>query len=136
MGDLVTVGTTSPQLAANAQPENVTSGPKPQATKKPSGKSTVRREVYNVTAYSLGDSSTPTHGVTASGERVQEGRTIACPRELPFGTEIYIPYLDNTYVCTDRGGAITAGHLDVYFERLSDTRKFGRRWLEVEVRRK
>ncbi|KTS84490.1 hypothetical protein NS115_03715 [Paenibacillus jamilae] len=92
--------------------------------------------MYNVTAYSLGDGYTPSHGVTASGERVQQGRTIACPRKLPFGTEVYIPSLNHTYVCTDRGGAIKSGHLDVYFKSVSDAEKFGRQWIEVEVRQK
>ncbi|WP_167346963.1 3D domain-containing protein [Paenibacillus jamilae] len=117
---------------------------KPVAAKEPKKqkKATVhkkaksKREIYNVTAYSLGDGYTPSHGVTASGERVQQGRTIACPRKLPFGTEVYIPSLNHTYVCTDRGGAIKSGHLDVYFKSVSDAEKFGRQWIEVEVRQK
>ena len=44
-------------------------------------------------------------GVTASGIKVQEKRTIACPPEFPFGAKIKIEGM-GTYVCEDRGGAI------------------------------
>lgn len=44
-------------------------------------------------------------GVTASGVGVQEGRTIAAPSSIPFGTEVYIEGL-GSYVVEDRGGYI------------------------------
>ena len=44
----------------------------------------------------------------ANGERWQDywgkNNTIACPRELLFGTEIILD--GHSYVCRDRGGAI------------------------------
>ena len=44
----------------------------------------------------------------ANGERWQDywGKddTIACPRELPFGTQIMLD--ENIYTCRDRGGKI------------------------------
>lgn len=126
------------------EPEKQTEPKEPAAAKEPTKQKTVepkteapsKKEIYNVSAYSLGDSSTPTHGITASGERVQEGRTVACPRELPFGTEVYIPSLDHTYVCTDRGGAIKSGHLDIYFEDIDEALDFGRQHIEVEIKKK
>jgi len=94
---------------------------------------------FEVTAYTAGPESTgkapghPEYGITASGERVKPDYTIACPPTIPFGTRIYIPYFDNTYVCEDRGSAITAGKLDVYMPDLADARAFGRRDLDVIV---
>lgn len=112
-----------------------TNKPKIQKTdKKPQRQK--RRAVYEVTAYALGDGLTPTHGETASGERVKQGRTMACPKSLPFGTELYIPELDHTYTCTDRGGRITSGHLDIYFESIDRANEFGRQSLEVIIRKK
>ncbi|GIO17278.1 hypothetical protein J18TS1_03780 [Oceanobacillus oncorhynchi subsp. incaldanensis] len=94
---------------------------------------------FTVTAYTAGPESTgkepgdPAYGITASGEEVEEGRTIACPQSLPFGTKIHIPEQDETYVCEDRGSAITNGHLDIYKEDLDDALEFGVQELQAKV---
>lgn len=100
---------------------------------------TPQYELYEVTAYTLREQETnkgpdhPEYGITASGTKVKENHTIACPKSMPFGTKIYIPYFDHTFVCEDRGGAITEGKLDVYMPGLQDALEFGRRELEVLV---
>lgn len=94
---------------------------------------------FTVTAYTAGYESTnkhpgdPWYGITASGEIVQENHTIACPQALPFGTKIHIPQLDETYVCEDRGSAITNGRLDIYIEDLQEALEFGVQQLQVKV---
>ena len=94
---------------------------------------------FTVTAYTAGAESTgkepgdPAYGITASGAVVEEGNTIACPQSLPFGTKIHIPKLNETYVCEDRGSAITNGHLDIYKEDLEDALQFGVQQLQVKV---
>ncbi|WP_339226311.1 LysM peptidoglycan-binding domain-containing protein [Oceanobacillus sp. FSL K6-2867] len=94
---------------------------------------------FTVTAYTAGYESTekqpgdPAYGITASGAMVEEGNTIACPQALPFGTKIHIPELDETYVCQDRGSAITNGKLDIYIENLDDALEFGVQQLQVKV---
>lgn len=94
---------------------------------------------FIVTAYTAGVESTgkqpgdPGYGITTSGETVQEGRTMACPPALPFGTKIHIPEWDETYVCEDHGSAITNGHLDLYMEDLDDALEFGVQELQVNV---
>lgn len=96
-------------------------------------------ETFEITAYTAGIESTgktpdhPEYGITASGKTVEEGTTIACPPSMEFGTQIYIPYFDNTFTCHDRGSAIVEGHLDVYMEDLDDALEFGRRDLPVEI---
>lgn len=96
-------------------------------------------ETFNVSSYTSGYESTgkrprhPEYNVTASGEKVKENYTIACPKSMEFGTKIYIPYFDNTFTCTDRGGLITEGHLDVYMKKLKDAQDFGRQQLEVKI---
>lgn len=42
---------------------------------------------------------------TASGEYAREGVTIAMPKDIPFGSQVYIEGL-GTYVAQDRGGYI------------------------------
>ncbi|RDW15012.1 hypothetical protein CWR45_19370 [Oceanobacillus chungangensis] len=94
---------------------------------------------YTITAYTAGYESTgkhpgdPAYGITASGKVVQEGRTIACPQDLSFGTKIHIPKWNQTYVCEDRGSAITNGHLDIYMEDLNDALQFGVQQVHVKV---
>lgn len=94
---------------------------------------------FKVTAYTAGEESTDKepddedYGVTASGEKVKENHTVACPDPLPFGTKIHIPELDETYVCEDRGSAITNGRLDIYTEDLDDALDFGVQNLEAKV---
>lgn len=94
---------------------------------------------FRVTAYTAGEESTdkevgdPGYGMTASGAMVEEDRTIACPQSLDFGTSIYISELDETFVCEDRGSAITSGYLDIYMEDLDEALEFGVQDLDVRI---
>lgn len=60
----------------------------------------------------------------ANGEPWQKywgkDNTIACPKELPFGTEIILD--GHSYICRDRGSAITMLDENVYWiDILTDT---------------
>lgn len=94
--------------------------------------------IYEVTAYTSNAESTgkspgdPAYGITASGKPVVDGLTAACAPSLPFGTRVDIEGVGER-VCTDRGGAITEGKLDIYMTEVSDARAFGRRSLEVRI---
>jgi 3D (Asp-Asp-Asp) domain-containing protein len=93
---------------------------------------TERWLTFEVTAYTAGYESTgkspgdPAYGITASGEPVKAGVTIACPPSIAFGTRLDIEDV-GVRTCTDRGGAITEGRLDVYMPDLADAQAFGRR---------
>ena len=93
---------------------------------------------FEVTAYTAGYESTqkkpgdPYYGITASGEPVREGVTVACPPSMPFGTVIEIEGIGQR-VCQDRGGAITEGRLDVYFDDLKDALNFRRQTRNVRI---
>jgi 3D (Asp-Asp-Asp) domain-containing protein len=96
------------------------------------------RNTFEVTAYTAGYESTGKrpgdegYGITASGEHVRENYTIACPPSLPFGQRLEIEGVGER-VCTDRGGAIKEGRLDVYIAELEEARQFGRQWLNVRI---
>ena len=96
-------------------------------------------ETYEVTFYTEGFESTGTvlgdkdYGVTSSGEPVIEGRTIACPKSLAFGTAIYIKEMENVFYCTDRGSAITEGKLDIYTSDLEYAMEMGRHEMQVFI---
>ena len=92
------------------------------------------RRVMKITAYTKNDKGMNGKGITANGERVKEGVTIAADKSIPFGTEIYIPELGETYTVTDRGGAIHDNRLDMYMEKRKDAMEFGVQHLEVIIR--
>jgi 3D (Asp-Asp-Asp) domain-containing protein len=93
---------------------------------------------FEVTAYTSREESTGKHpgddgyGITASGEPVSEGITAACPPSLPFGQRIEIEGVGER-ICTDRGGAINEGRLDIYIAELKEARQFGRQRLDVRI---
>jgi 3D (Asp-Asp-Asp) domain-containing protein len=93
---------------------------------------------FEVTAYTAGPESTGKrpgdegYGITASGETVRENYTLACPPSLPFGQRLEIEGVGER-VCTDRGGAIKEGRLDVYIAEIEEARQFGRQWLNVRI---
>lgn len=78
--------------------------------------------VYRVYAYCL-------QGVTASGEYTQPG-TVAAPRNVPFGTIMYVPGYGYATV-RDRMGARHPYDLDIWFESCWDARQWGVRWTTV-----
>lgn len=60
---------------------------------------------------------------TASNNTAVQGRTIAAPPNVPFGTVLEI---DGTeYVVEDRGGLIKGRKIDVYFDSHRDADNFG-----------
>ncbi len=94
----------------------------------PEGKFTINASAYTAAADECGKSD----GITASGIRVKENRTLACPSQYSFGTKIKIEGY-GTYTCEDRGGAIKGNHFDIYMKTKSQAFAFGRRNLTAEV---
>lgn len=84
-----------------------------------------------LTAYSAGVASTgkskshPGYGITASGTRVQEGRTIAVdPKVIPIGWWVYIEGIGFRRA-EDTGSAVKGNKIDVYFESEDYAGRFG-----------
>lgn len=95
-------------------------------------------QTYEVTFYTAGYESTgkypnhPEYRITASGKEVKVNHTVACPKELPFGTRLYIEKFGER-VCEDRGGAIKGKRLDIYVESLDEAYRLGRQKLKVKI---
>jgi len=97
-------------------------------------------KVYSMvsTAYTAGPESTgkkpgsPGYGITASGMRVQPGVVSVDPRVIPLGTRLYVEGYGYS-IAADTGGAIKGNKIDVYFEKLSDAYRWGRRTVNVYV---
>ena len=94
----------------------------------PEGKFAINASAYTAAADECGNS----RGITASGVKVLENRTLACPPQFPFGAKVQIDGM-GTFVCEDRGGAIKGNHFDIYMQTKAQAFAFGRRTLMAEV---
>lgn len=90
-------------------------------------------KVYKVTAYCACAKCCGGHanGYTASGTKATQGRTVAAPSNLSFGTKLIIN--GKEYVVEDRGGAIKGNRIDVYVNSHAEALRWGVKYLPVEV---
>jgi len=93
--------------------------------------------VYEITAYCPGSCCCGkwADGITASGHKIEPGDVfVAAPKRIPFETLLIIPgYADSLPVrVLDRGGAITDGHIDVFFATHQEALVWGRQKLEIQ----
>ena len=74
-------------------------------------------------------------GITASGTRATQGRTVAVdPRYIQYGTEVIIDGV--TYIAEDCGGAIKGNNrIDLYFNSHIDALKFGKQTKIVRIKK-
>jgi 3D (Asp-Asp-Asp) domain-containing protein len=94
---------------------------------------TGKRFTINASAYTAAaDECGKNDGITASGLKVTEKRTLACPANYPFGTKITIDGMGE-FRCEDRGGAIKGNHFDIYMETKREAFAFGRQSFEAEI---
>ena len=69
-------------------------------------------------------------GITATGTKATEGRTIAVdPKIIPLGTKVIIS--GHEYIAEDTGGAIKGKRIDIYFESHTAALEWGVQNLEV-----
>jgi 3D (Asp-Asp-Asp) domain-containing protein len=74
--------------------------------------------------------------ITASGIPA-EGKLVAAPKAVSFGTEIYVPgYSPQPVPVLDRGGAIRGNGLDAFFPTHQEALRWGRRWITVWIIRR
>ena len=68
-------------------------------------------------------------GITATGTKATEGRTIAVdPNYIPYGTEVIID--GHKYVAGDCGGVIKGNRIDIYFDSHQEALNFGVQYLQ------
>ncbi len=88
---------------------------------------------FTLTAYTAGEESTGKkkgdrgYGITASGTKVLEGRTIAVdPDVIPIGWWVYIEGIGFRRA-EDKGSAVKGNKIDVYFDSIRTAINFGRK---------
>ncbi len=90
-----------------------------------SGADTIYR-VCRVTAYC-------DRGTTASGVQSGVGQC-AAPGDIPFGSLVHVPALNQTFVVTDRTHRrFRNSTIDIFMPAKRDCRQFGRSYLECEI---
>nr|WP_193556333.1 3D domain-containing protein [Paenibacillus ginsengarvi] len=127
VSQIVALGTKSPVVVLSAASPNVD-----EVTK--NGVTFAYKEILNnvtLTAYSIDAASTgktsehPQYGMTFSGTKVSEGRTIAVdPKVIPIGWWVYIEGI-GLRRAEDTGSAIKGNIIDVYFENPDYAKRFG-----------
>ena len=89
-------------------------------------------QIYKVTAYcACMKCCGKTNGITASGTKATQGRTVATDSHFSFGTKLSIN--GTTYVVEDRGGAIKGNRIDMYFDSHAEAIQWGVKYLPVQV---
>lgn len=74
-----------------------------------------------------------TDGITATGVKAKEGRTIAAdPKVFPYGTKILID--GNVYTVEDCGSSIKNDKVDIFFESHEKALDFGVQYLTAYVK--
>jgi len=94
-----------------------------------------KTQTYRVTAYCACEKCCGVFadGITANGHKIKRGdRFVAAPKNIPFGTILNIPGYGKVPVW-DRGGSITEGRLDVYFDTHQEALEWGVKILEVRL---
>lgn len=79
-------------------------------------------------------------GITSTGQRAMPGRVAVDPREIPYGSKLYIVSCDGSCIygyceASDTGGFIynSSTVVDLYFNTYDECVRFGRRNVEIYV---
>ena len=126
---------TKAEIETQPQPEDETKPTEepesePESESEPELKSLGR---FKLTAYcACSKCCGKSDGITASGTKAKQGRTIAVdPKLIPYGTKVVIN--GRTYVAEDCGGSIKQNRIDVFFNSHKDALNFGVRYAEVFI---
>lgn len=84
-----------------------------------------------ITAYCHCDICTGGSVITADGSHVEEGWTIAGPRNLPLGTIVEVD--GHVYELQDRTAKRFDGRFDIYFESHQEALNFGIQKKDVKI---
>lgn len=108
---------------------------KKTSEKKQSKKTSDKKSLgtFKVTAYcSCSECCGKSDGITASGTKVKQGRTIAVdPKVIPLGSKVKLN--DHTYIAEDVGGAIKGNCIDLYFDSHAEAQDWGVKYKEVKL---
>lgn len=93
----------------------------------------VSAQAETITAYCACRKCTKGTGITASGRKPVEGRTVAASRSIPLGTKIHIGGGIGWRVVEDRLAKRFDGRVDIYFRSHAEALKFGKQNRAVKI---
>ena len=124
--EIVTIEETIPPKASDTKTSD-------KVSKKTSNKKSDKKYLgrFKITAYCpCSKCCGKANGITASGTKVKEGRTIAVdPKIIPLGSKVELN--GKTYVAEDVGGAIKGNSIDLYFNSHSEANNWGVKYKNV-----
>ncbi|RDY23994.1 DUF348 domain-containing protein [Romboutsia maritimum] len=73
------------------------------------------------------------HSVTSTGTIPKWGTIAVDPSVIPYGSKVYIPSLNKTFIAEDCGGAIKGNKIDIYMGDESSVNSWGRQTIEIQI---
>ncbi len=71
--------------------------------------------------------------ITATGTKPRWGTIAVDPKVIPYGTKVYIPQFDKTFIAEDTGGAIKGNKIDIFMNDGTSTKNWGRRTIDIYI---
>lgn len=71
--------------------------------------------------------------ITSTGTKPRWGVIAVDPRVIPYGTKVYIPKFEMTFVAEDCGGAIKGNKIDIFMGNESQVYNWGRRNIDIYI---
>ena len=73
------------------------------------------------------------HGITSTGTTPKWGTIAVDPKVIPYGTKVYIPKFNKTFIAEDCGGAIKGNKIDIYMNDKASAIDWGRRSIDIYI---
>ena len=76
------------------------------------------------------------HGITSTGTTPKWGTIAVDPSIIPYGTKVYIPQFNKTFIAEDCGGAIKGNKIDIYMNNEDSVYNWGRKTIDIYIKLK
>lgn len=73
------------------------------------------------------------HSITSTGTIPKWGTIAVDPSVIPYGTRVYIPQLNKTFIAEDCGGAIKGNKIDIFMNDEGSVYNWGRKTIDVYI---
>ena len=83
--------------------------------------------VVQATAYA-GDT------ITSTGTVPKWGTIAVDPKVIPYGSKVYIPQFNKTFIAEDCGGAVKGNIIDIFMGSEAECYKWGRRTIDIYIK--
>ncbi len=72
--------------------------------------------------------------ITSTGTTPKWGTIAVDPSVIPYGSRVYIPQFDMTFIAEDCGGAIKGNKIDIFMNSESQCIQWGRRSIDIYIK--